>query len=557
VVSYPTVAQKIVDIDPSKPLREQVAGLGLPRLPLLIVLGDFDAGLNPQICSICSRVLAPLALTPGAIIVDMGNGTCAGLMGQACADQDRMATLVAVVPHGTRDEDVEPNHEIVFRLPEAWRDLPKYTFQIADELTGGDGDGDPLPALAILFGGGDIETKAAIRCALRDWPILAVKGTGGLADTLIDANTPGSDGTPPAPSKDPYLREILETAMILLFRIDGNMDDLRRRLLGRIEVRSEAVALTLASAWQRYDEVDAAANAKQRQFRTVELWLNFLAVVAAFLAILTSYFPSNVPKPSQQAKTIGILVILTPIVMSILAAYNSHFRDGNKWVLLRGAAEALKREIFRFRARSGVYSDEQCFESTRESKLTARRKDIDSALAQSEVNKANISQQPAGDPKRATFLSPDEYIEARIHDQVKYFESKVGSLSRRLILMQMLIYVIGGCGTFLAAIKLGLWVALTTAVVTALTTKLQADQVENSLVQYNQALASLRNIESWWRALSGWEKSRRQNIDLLVDQTEKTLESETAGWVQQMTSALDKLTEKEPAEKTTAAAKAG
>jgi hypothetical protein len=45
--------------------------------------------------------------------------------------------------------------------------------------------------------------------------------------------------------------------------------------------------------------------------------------------------------------------------------------------------------------------------------------------------------------------------------------------------------------------------------------------------------------------LTSWEKTRRKNIDLLVDQTEKALERETAGWVQQMQSTLDKLTEKE------------
>jgi biopolymer transport protein ExbB/TolQ len=97
----------------------------------------------------------------------------------------------------------------------------------------------------------------------------------------------------------------------------------------------------------------------------------------------------------------------------------------------------------------------------------------------------------------------------------------------------------------LAAINLDIWVALATAIVTAFTTKLQADQVENSLAQYNQTLGSLRNIASWWKALSSWEKNRRKNIDVLVDQTEKALETETAGWVQQMQSALDKLTEKE------------
>jgi hypothetical protein len=56
----------------------------------------------------------------------------------------------------------------------------------------------------------------------------------------------------------------------------------------------------------------------------------------------------------------------------------------------------------------------------------------------------------------------------------------------------------------------------------------------------------MRNIESWWKALSAWEKTRPRNVDVLVDQTEQTLERETAGWVQQMQSTLDKLTEKHP-----------
>jgi hypothetical protein len=213
----------------------------------------------------------------------------------------------------------------------------------------------------------------------------------------------------------------------------------------------------------------------------------------------------------------------------------------------------MKREIFRFRAQAGVYSDEQCVQSSRESKLASKIRDITSALEQSAVNKASLVQQRPGDPQRATFLAPDEYVQARLRDQVNYFVVKTRRLAKQLTLMQLLIYVVGGLGTFLAAINRDVWVALTTALVTALSTKLQADQVETSIVQYNQALVSLKNIETWWTALSSWEKSRRNNIDLLVDQTEKTLESETAGWVQQMQSALDKLTEKEPPAKVTAA----
>ena len=133
----------------------------------------------------------------------------------------------------------------------------------------------------------------------------------------------------------------------------------------------------------------------------------------------------------------------------------------------------------------------------------------------------------------------------RIENQIKYFKKSTDGLHTRLKIMQICIYVVGGIGTFLAAINRDPWVALTTAIATALTTHLETNQVETSLVQYNQALTGLQNIKSWWKALNGWEQKRPKNIDLLVEQTEKTLEGELAGWVQQMQSALDKETEKD------------
>jgi len=83
-----------------------------------------------------------------------------------------------------------------------------------------------------------------------------------------------------------------------------------------------------------------------------------------------------------------------------------------------------------------------------------------------------------------------------------------------------------------------LWVALTTALVAAFTTYLQYRQVEGTLIQYNQAATNLVNVQTWWLALSGEEQAKQENVELLVDHTEKILESELTGWVQQMQDAL-------------------
>jgi SMODS and SLOG-associating 2TM effector domain 1/SLOG in TRPM, prokaryote/Protein of unknown function (DUF4231) len=543
--------QQIIDIDPSKSIRESVQALQIPPRPLIILLGTCDAPLNDQIRSVCSRVIAPIALDPGSLILDDGCSACASLIGQAAADQDQMASLLAIVPHEQPAPQIDPNHQLVLRLPSSWTDTSKMMFQVADALL--EHEVDQKPALVILCGGGDAETKALIRAAKRGWPVLVLKGTGGLSDAIADALGKRAAGTVLPASLDPGLREIIETAQLYTWSVmGGSVDDLNRIVLGRIELRSKTAAAILTEAWHRFDNIDIGARERQTHFRRMELFLIILAVMAALFAILSQVATTKWPQFLSQAH-IHILVILIPIAISITAAYNSHFRDGNKWILLRGAAETMKREIFRFRAKAGVYSDAQCLQSSRESKLAARIADITLALEQSEVNKIGLTQQPSGDPKRANFLAPEEYVEERLQDQIKYFTGKTRRLSDQLISMQLLIYIVGGTGTFLAAIKLDVWVALTTAIVTALATKLQADQVETSLVQYNQALVGLKNIITWWDGLSAWEKKRPNNIDVLVDQTEKALESEMAGWVQQMQSALDKLTEKEPTQKASAA----
>ena len=532
--------QRIVDLDASKPIDTAAGEFRTNARSLIVLLGDFDAALNSQVRSVFARAVMPVAQEAGALILDDArNSGCAPLLAQAALEADTAPPIVGLIPFDRAAGDVDPNHELVLRLPAAWCAQVKYGLKLAISLA--PDAAASRRVTAILCGGGLGETKAVLWCARHGWPIVVLSKTGGIADQIAG---PSASGAPPV--TDPDLREILETAAIFSTAVDGSVDDLHRILMGRIAFSSATFTDTLVAAWLRYDQVDGAAIVRQATFRRLQLGLIVLAVLAVLFAILTVAPLPAAFAPAVQHLPLHTLVILAPILLSIGAAYNSHFRDGNKWILLRGAAEAMKREIFRYRSQASSYSDAQCTQTSRESKLTAKISDIVSSLEQSEVNKTNLKFEAKTDDRRCTALTPEQYIDARNQDQIAFFERKTRRLSNQLTVMQVLILVAGGAGTFLAAIKLDVWVALATAVATALTAKLQIDQAETSLVQYNQALASLRNIEAWWKALSPWEKGRRNNIDLLVDQTEKTLEAETAGWVQQMQSALDKLTEKEP-----------
>ena len=181
-----------------------------------------------------------------------------------------------------------------------------------------------------------------------------------------------------------------------------------------------------------------------------------------------------------------------------LLAFINRFRHANGWVLLRGGAEAIKREIFRYRARAGDYSDEQAG-IYRGSRLALEVDKIAKALAQSEVNRAGIPKLPPVPSAPADSDSPvdpfgaisgDQYAELRIGNQLGYYENRTRRLDREVKRFHALIYIAGGDGTFLAAIGFNVGVALTTAVVTALTARLEAEQKEASLARYNQARAS-------------------------------------------------------------------
>ncbi|HEY6447165.1 MAG TPA: DUF4231 domain-containing protein [Acidobacteriaceae bacterium] len=549
---------------PASDTPEQAAAKFAQQPEVVILLfGSFDAALSPQVQSLLARALIPVALLTHAAIVDNGSSEgIATLMGQAAQQVDLAPLLLGILPANTPGPD--PNHADVMHLPAEWTDPAKAAFLITAALAR-DKTMDQKPVIGVLAGGGDNEKLMALRCARRNWPLLLVQGAGGVADALVAATTPPPAGAQAAPLADPVMQEIVDTGDILSFSLADSADSIKRALLGPIQKPRDV----LADAWSRYDDLDRAAIGKQNLFRWTQGWVLLLTVFATLVAIVTTRTWKWIPT-SADLRWIGtfnplhVLMLIIPIVISILVGFNARFREGNKWILLRAASEAMKREIFRYRTRSGAYSAAKSRQVLASSTLAANIKDITGNLIQSEVNRSSLPELKAEDAKnespavqlirakkeaeqkaRLQFLTPSQYLAERIDDQIHYFEKKTRKLYWQMKLLNAFILVIGGLGTFLAAVHKEVWVALTTALATAITNKLEIDQTENSLVQYNMALTALRNIETWWKGLSPWEMTRQANVDLLVDQTETSLAHETAGWVQQMQSTLDKLTERQ------------
>ena len=131
-----------------------------------------------------------------------------------------------------------------------------------------------------------------------------------------------------------------------------------------------------------------------------------------------------------------------------------------------------------------------------------------------------------------------DYVAWRLEDQFNYYRKKTVRLHQEQTRLQWLITIAGGLGTLLAAINQQIWVAVSSAVSAALISRLEFQQIETTLVGCNQAANDLYSIRAWWRALPVGEQENPQNLEQLVKLTENVIQSENAGWVQEMRDAL-------------------
>ncbi len=436
-----------------------------------------------------------------------------------------------------------------------------------------------VPGLAILAGGGDASRSEVLLAVRQRIPVIVIEGSGGLADRIAAAWH--AKEPPPA---DPVLAEILAEGEIHLHHLSHSVKGIERLIIR--ELGNDNVLL---QAWETFADYDLNANRQQRHFDRLQLSIVAWGVIGTALVVIQQVFaprkelnapkkspevaePTNLPGVAELSDSLGAaeqndllgaaelwangfvgwwvvhhLLIITPILLTVLVAAANRFRQGSKWLLLRAGAESIKREIFRYRTRAMYYSQNA------EQQLAQRVEAITQRTMRTEVNASALVpyNKDQGFPPHMfaakggddgfSSLTPDRYVEVRLGDQLNFFQKKAVRLEKQLSRLYWFTFILGGLGTYLAAVGFQAWIALTTALVAAIGTYLGYRQTENTLTKYNQAATDLLNVRNWWNALSAEEQARQINIDSLVEHTEQVLQSELDGWIQQMQNALAEL----------------
>ena len=562
--------------------------LGPLSAVVLVAGGDdaLDEALRPRLTQLVARglvrTLREVAGQQGAAaralcVVRASGSGLPTLLGRAVADSGGALSLLGVAPAGVLalpgdaaagpvgDPVVAGLSHLLITPGAAWGDelaakvdLVQALVLVPAAAAGGAAPAQPAARpMLLLIGGGPAALAEVLLAVRRGWPVLLVAGSGGAADALVRQIGQGE-----ADGDDPAVAEILA---------DGQLGSLTLgdKAAGAVEALARAVQRdcggdsVLRLAWQRFGALDRAAIRQQQDFGRVQGWILVLGVVVVAMSVLHSVGQAH--QWDALVAPLRYALIAVPICVSALIVISNRFSPGKRWVLLRAAAEALKREIYRYRVRP----QRAPADGTREKRLQQAMEDITRRLARTEVNSMGMPLYTAEIPPAnavakgddgLSLLGTDRYVRLRLRDQLAYYGNKTAKLDQQASRWQLVAIVVGALGTLLAALggDWVSWVALTSAMASAAMAFLAYKQFETTLTSYNQTATDLQNLLAWWTALLPDEQADPDKVDKLVTTTEGVLADEQDGWAQNMTNALAALrSQQEDADKPAADAPAG
>mmetsp|Transcript_42155 Transcript_42155/g.140096 ORF Transcript_42155/g.140096 Transcript_42155/m.140096 type:complete len:604 (-) Transcript_42155:244-2055(-) len=238
-----------------------------------------------------------------------------------------------------------------------------------------------------------------------------------------------------------------------------------------------------------------------------------------------------------------------PVLLSALLSLRKDLNHAPKAVAFRYGYTLVDSQVWRYCTRTGVYSDlalANCGHvhdtPTARAALLADQlvavadevvpKDASppKLSPSARVTPADGESRAGGDgalgggadelPASSSIEDGDEYMRQRLLPQLDTWHATVARLQRQLLLLKTATYLVGAAGSVLALLDLQTWVAVTTAVVTALASWDAAAPVEQRLHRAQAAARSLSGVATKWQATPQERRSVQQVRDALVEVTE-------------------------------------
>ena len=297
----------------------------------------------------------------------------------------------------------------------------------------------------------------------------------------------------------------------------------------------------LHTAWARYAQLDVASSKLSKPHYGIRRWIAILGVFAALFAVLVETYPDNFPAIGKLA--LKIVLILSPISASLLAAFFNKFYGNGAWLTMRAGAEEIQKEIYMFRT---VLRGEPTRRAWLEKRLTDIQRQVYRGLGGEMVLEPyNGALPPYHDPSSPDSdagyddLNGDEYFAYRLQSQLAWHIRKVNKIQKERTRLQIYILAAGGLGSFLAAMggELSLWVAVTAAVASAYIGWAELRNLDDTLKNYSKVVIELMILNDHWENLEAEERTPVETFKM-VRATEKILWSQNMEYIRSMQDAL-------------------
>lgn len=317
-----------------------------------------------------------------------------------------------------------------------------------------------------------------------------------------------------------------------------------------METESPKSTPILNIAWARFSELDTTSLARSRSHMRMRRWLIALGVLATLFAILSQSFPmpadadvAAAPGMATMGLILRILLILTPLIGSGLAAFTKIFYTTGDWLITRAGAEEILKEIYFFRT---ILQKNKSRRSYLEKRLTEIYRQIYRNLSGELIFKPYQGQIPSNyypdDPSSdAGFddLTGDEYFKYRVESQLAWHRRKVREYQRERIRLQVLIIAFGVLGAFLAALGgiFSLWVALTASFTAAMLGWQELRNIDAVVRNYSKVIIELTVIYDHWLNLE-LEERNKSEFYKMVRSTEDILWAQNMEYIKSQQEAL-------------------
>jgi hypothetical protein len=311
-----------------------------------------------------------------------------------------------------------------------------------------------------------------------------------------------------------------------------------------MEIEAPKPTPILMTAWSKYAHLNAASVRRSGANFRFRYWIIVLGVLATLFAILTQIFFSA-PDADKTAPglIVKIMFVTTPILASVLAAFTAKFYANGNWLILRSAAEEIKKEIY-------IYRSIMQKKAQRRSILEKRLEQIQRGLFRSLAADFSFEKydgpippsykpdDPDSDPGFSD-LTGDEYFRYRLKNQLDWHNRKINQYKYERRSMTIYILAAGGLGSVFAAWGggLSLWVALTSSITAALIGWQELRRVDTIIRNYSRVVVELTILSDHWLNLEQEERTPAEFYKMVRD-TEEVLWSQNVQYTRFMQEAL-------------------